>query len=336
MSAEAGETEDSRTHLPDDTMLWYAQAIWAARWFGLCCLGVGLALGALAALREPGRRTVVLLRGENPAIGYMHRSYWDGVSRTIQAQLTVAAEAFKASADIAVKADVDPWLLRIEVRHAADGEGRRIIEQITAQLPCMRRSVEVAAAQSAGAVSALQQPDVEREMQLIQAMDQLQRQLAAVWPEWTQVEKPVCEDPLTDVLPDRIFFNEGMLRLPFEDVPHALRFRRLARAVGHASLRTDNVKTLPSSESWRELIGQQQQMTRLFLLHWATHDVFSAAANSHSVVIDSLHEMQEPALNPWLKYLFAGVVGSLGLAFLLAVPSYWLRQNWARITARPQ
>ena len=318
-------------------MLWYAQALWAARWFGLCCLILGLALGATAALREPGFKTVALVRGENPAIGYMHRSYWDGVSRTIQTQLKVSAEAFKSAAEIAVRAEADPWLVRIEVQHAADGEGLSIIQQLTARLPCMRGAVPVAGTpaagtQSADALSAQQQPDIEREMQLIAAMDQLQQQLSAVWPEWHQAAHSSGADALTDILPNRIFFNEGMLRLPFEDVPHVLQFRRLIRAVGQLSLRVGTAAATPSGEVWRQLIGQQQQVTRLFLLHWAAHDVFSAAAGSHSVVIDIVHETRQPSLRSWLKYLFAGAVGSLGIVFLLVVPWYWLRQNWARVT----
>lgn len=332
MPAEVSETQDGESQLPDDVLLWYAQALWAARWFGLCCVILGLAVGATVAWREPGFRTAALVRGENRAIGYMHRNYWDGVSRTIQSQLKVSAETFKPAAEIAVKSEPDPWLIRVEVRHAADGQGQRIIQQLTAGLPCMTRSADVAGRQSAGTVAADRQSNVEREMQLIEAMDQLQQQLAEVWPEWAQVTQAAGQDPLTDVLPNRIFFNEGMLRLPFEDVPFAGRFRRLTRAVGQLSLRADTAAALPSDRSWRQLIDLQQQVTHRFLLHWAAQDVFSAAADSHSVVIDSVHQVREPPLRYWLKYLFAAVTVSLGLVLLLVVPWYWLRQNWNRIT----
>lgn len=333
LPAQLTETEDSGCDLPDDALLWYAQALWAARWFGLCCVLLGLAAGAVAAWREPGLRTVALVRGENPAVGYMHRNYWDGVSRTIQSQLKVAAEAFRPAVDIAVKSEADPWLVRIELRHVTTGEGRRVIEQLTAQLPCMARPASVTDTQPAGTVPTDRQPGVEREIQLIEAMDQLQRQVSVMWPEWDQVMQAPVQDSLTHAQPNRVFFNEGMLRLPFEDVPHAERFRRLTRAVGQVSLRSGTATATQSNESWRQLTGLQQQVTRLFLLHWAAHDVFSAAADSHSVVIDSVHEASEPPVRYWLKYLFAGGTVSLGVVFVLVVPWYWLRQNWNRITA---
>ena len=100
MPAQLTETEDSGCDLPDDALLWYAQALWAARWFGLCCVLLGLAAGAVAAWPEPGLRTVALVRGENPAVRYMHRNNWAGVTPTLQSQPKVAAHTFRPAGDI--------------------------------------------------------------------------------------------------------------------------------------------------------------------------------------------------------------------------------------------
>ena len=312
----------------DDSVLWYAQAVWSLRWFCAMTLLLGLSLGAWTATGEAGKRTVGLVRGVNPAVGYMHRNYWDGISRTIQAQLRVAGESFRTRAEVAVRADTDPWLVRVEIRHLAAGEGRQILDEMLKNLPG-QQGHRIAAS----AATAVGDDAVNRELQLIQTLNELEQQLELFSPGWEAKLTDSRLGVLSEALPNRVFFNEGMLRLPFEDVPHALRFRTLVRAASEISRRsggTDNRN--PETRDWAGLIRLQQRATRLFLLHWGAHDVFSAASESHTVVLDNVFEMDEGAVRIWLKQLFLGGASSLGVAFLLAVPWHWLRTNWHRIT----
>ncbi len=321
-------SETDGTERVDDLVLWYAQALWSVRWFCAMALLAGLCVAAWAATREAGKRTVGLVRGVNPAVGYMHRTYWDGISRTMQAQLRMAGESFRRRAEVAVKADTDPWLVRIEIRHSEVGEGRQILDQMLQNLSGVYGSRTADSAETA-----VREEAVARELQLIQTLQELEQQLTQLCPDWEAEIEKSRSGLESEALPNRVFFNEGMLRLPFEDVPHSLHFRRLARAATEISRRSSNTgKPSPELSEWPRLIRLQQQATRLFLLHWATHDVFSAAAESHQVVLDQVFEFDEGSARAWLKYLFAGSVSSLGIAFLLAVPWHWLRTNWQRIT----
>ena len=322
------ELKTARTECDDDSVLWYAQALWSLRWFCAMMLVLGLSMGAWAATGEACKRTVGLIRGVNPAVGYMHRNYWDGISRTIQAQLRVAGESFRSRAEVAVRADTDPWLVRVEIRHIAAGEGRQILGEMLKSLPGEqgRRGTD-------SADTPVGQETVHRELQLIQSLNELEQQLEILSPGWKAKVGDSRLDVLSDALPNRVFFNEGMLRLPFEDVPHALRFRTLVRAASDVSRRSSNTgKMNPEADELTVLIRLQQRVTRLFLLHWAAHDVFSAAAESHTVELDNVFEMDDGAVRIWLKSLSVGVTSSLGIAFLLAVPWHWLRTNWHRIT----
>lgn len=272
---------------------------------------LGLSMGAWAATGEACKRTVGLIRGVNPAVGYMHRNYWDGISRTIQAQLRVAGESFRSRAEVAVRADTDPWLVRVEIRHIAAGEGRQILGEMLKSLPGEqgRRGTD-------SADTPVGQETVKRELQLIQSLNELEQQLEILSPGWKAKVGDSRLDVLSDALPNRVFFNEGMLRLPFEDVPHALRFRTLVRAASEVSRRSSNTgKMNPEADELTVLIRLQQRVTRLFLLHWAAHDVFSAAAESHTVELDNVFEMDDGAVRIWLKSLSVGPPLALELPF---------------------
>lgn len=322
-------SESAGAESRDDSLLWYAQALWSVRWFCGLTLLVGLSIGVWAATNEASKRTVGLIRGVNPAVGYMHRNYWDGISRTIQAQLRVAGESFRARAEVTVKPDTDPWLVRIEIRHSASGEGRQILSDMLQSLPCVRD-------RSTGetADSEILDEAVSGELRLIQILNEFEAELARLYPDWEAKFADFHSGLLSDHLPDRVYFNEGMLRLPFEDVPHALRFRRLARAAAEVSRESDVVGQMnPEHSDLPRFIRLQREATRLFLLHWGVHDVFSAAAESHTVVLDNVFESDDSAERYWLKYLFLASLASTGIAFLLAVPWHWLKTNWRQITS---
>ena len=153
-----------------DSLLWYARAVYRCRWFCLLLLLSGAGNGLWLGLQQPLLRTIAVLRVANPLVGYHHRSYWEPQGRIAQSQVRMAAESFLSRGTFNLKAESDPWMMRLEVQHQQAGSGQQSVQDVLGKLSDI-------GTRAAPAAAAGTPPGTVQTAAIAELLDQLQQVL---------------------------------------------------------------------------------------------------------------------------------------------------------------
>ena len=321
-SADAAVTEFKG----EDHLLWYARAIYRSRWFCLVMLLNGIVWGLSTAMHQPLFRTVAILRGTNPLVGYHHRGYWEPQGRTLQSQVRTAAESLLPREIVRLKSEQDPWLLRLEIQHEKAGDGEQIVQQVLDKVRAISVRSDSDGNPDTGAVSL----ETSAISSLLGQMQQILGTLRA--------ENNLSPLDLTELPGQPLgqrYASDVMLRMPFDELPLAGRFRQLQLAVDRyfADVAGKSADPVCTKNEQRLLILQSQVMQQM-LINWGRMDLFASVGERNSIQADLIYEY---SVSRWLvipRELLLRILIASGVALLAIVPSIWVIDYWPLICAK--
>ena len=277
-------SDNGAEQIDGDSMLWHARAIWRSRWFFLAAVLCGAVWGLQSAARQPQRQTVCLFRSVNPVISHLHRVYWDSVARATLAQIKVMAEAEGQSVRISVRAEADPWIQRLEIRHHGPGDGQRLAEKFRSRLN------EIAGRQHPDGAEADEGDLLPQRVRLTSTLNSLQQALRRT--------RQLLHMPATGEEAEQISATQFHTiapqiteKLPFEYLPDLNRLRRLQQEATAILEQLVSVQMegpeLAASEEIQRLLDQSMAA---LLEYWARMDLFMLAGHQTRVEMDVVFE----------------------------------------------
>lgn len=306
-----------------DSLFWYARAVYRCRWFCVLLLLSGTGYGLWLGLQQPLFRTVAVLRVVNPLVGYHHRSYWEPQGRIAQSQVRMAAESLLSRGLFNLKAESDPWVMRLEVQHQVTGSGQQSVQDVLNKLSDVGARAAPAAAEGtpAGTLQTVAIADV---------LDQLQQVLRLLRAE--RGLPPLDLSQTATAVAGQRYASDVMLRMPFDELPMAGRFRQLQLAVDRyfaevAGIASDGVRTADELK----LLQLQSQVMRQMLINWGRMDLFAAAVTENTVQADLVYETCESRIRVIAREALLWTMIVAGAAILVVVPVIWTSDHWLLI-----
>jgi|GEM_PF-2506816 len=310
-----------------DSLLWYARAVYRSRWFCLLLLLCGVGWALWSALQQPLFRTVAILKVVNPLVGYHHRNYWEPQGRIAQSQVRMAAESCLPRGTFNLKAELDPWVMRLEVQHSQPGSGRQIVQEV------LDRVGHTETWAAASAVSAGTVPGHVQTSAIAELLDQLQQVLTVLRAQ--RGLTPLNLSQSLGAVPGQRYASDVMLRMPFDELPMAGRFRQLQAAVdGYFGEVSGTAGENVHAAAEQKLLQLQSQVMRQMLINWGRMDLFASAATENVVKSDLLYETRESRSRLITRELLLWSLISVGAAFLVVVPVIWTIDYWPLIRQR--
>jgi hypothetical protein len=325
--------QHSLSHLPeegtaahamtDDTLVWYGRAVYRSRVFCMGLLLIGAAWGLWRAVQQPLFRTVAILRVSNPLVGYHHLAYWEPQGRTVQSQVRLAAESFLPRGEFSVKSQTDAWMIRMDVPHQHSGTGEQIVQQVLEKVRAIGKQSAAADGHGPGPGKA----DIAAAAVLL---DELQQLLATL-----RADSGLQPLDLKDLPPHALgqrYASDVMLRMPFDELPMAGRFRQLQAAVDrYFSDRAGKTSDSATSVGEQRLLLLQSQVMQQMLINWGRMDLFASAATENSLQLDMIHESRMTLSLVIAREVLLWTLIAAALAFLVIVPVTWTIDRWPQI-----
>lgn len=321
-------TEGDATHIcsdiepREDSLLNLARAVWQLRGLIVGCLVAGAMLGAYCESGRPRFRTTTTLRWVSPNISYLYNSYWNIAGKIRLSQLTSITGSRPDAANLFVRADKDPWSLKLEVLHDAPGMGRQITDEIVRQL----RLLDSQAPARAGDAAATNTPLLS----LRESLEELEKVLATIASGTPTNDQTHSDDPIHRL--NQQFTTEAGPRIPLENLPLFPWYRSL-------QLRTSRVLASSASsavtpETLETLTQLQQQSVERLLQYWWSLDLLVSAGRLPDCVLEPASEHAEATTGRMLQSIAIWMWISGLTSVLFALPLRWILLNWAAIRQR--
>ncbi len=250
-----------------------------------------------------------------------------GRDAEVQAQVRMAAESCLPRGTFNLKAELDPWVMRLEVQHSQPGSGRQIVQEV------LDRVGHTETWAAASAVSAGTVPGHVQTSAIAKLLDQLQQVLTVLRAQ--RGLTPLNLSQSLGAVPGQRYASDVMLRMPFDELPMAGRFRQLQAAVdGYFGEVSGTAGENVHAAAEQKLLQLQSQVMRQMLINWGRMDLFASAATENVVKSDLLYETRESRGRLIARELFLWSLISVGAAFLVVVPVIWTIDYWPLIRQR--
>jgi hypothetical protein len=318
-------TEGDATHIcteiepHEDSLLNLARAVWQLRLLIVGCLIAGAILGAYLESARPRFRTTTTLRWVSPNISYLYSGYWSIAGKIRLSQLTAIAGSRLDAANLFVRAEKDPWSVRLDVVHDAPGMGRQITDEIVRQL----RLLDSQPPASTGIAAATNTPL----LRLRESLEQLEKVLATIASGTQTTDQTPLDDPIHRI--NQQFTTEAGPRIPLENLPLFPWYRSLQQRTSRVLASSASSTIAP--EKLETLTQLQQQSVERLLQYWWSLDLLVSAGKLPDCVLEPASERAEATPARMLQSIAIWMWISGLTSVLFAIPLRWIRLNWAKI-----
>jgi hypothetical protein len=222
-----------------------------------------------------------------------------------------------------VKAELDSWVMRLEFPNEDSGGGRQIVQDLLQQV----HRIEGGTASTAIAGESMGLLEITAVAQLL---DEMQGVLAKLQLESGMPPLDLSEPMGTGAGPH--YASDVMVRMPFDELPMAGRFRQLQLAIDRyfssvAGRAADGTRAIAE----QALLQLQAQVMRQMLINWGRMDLFASAVTENRVQADLVSEFRVNRMQFIIRDVLLWLAISAGVAILMVVPAIWAVDHWPLI-----
>ena len=128
------------------------------------------------------------------------------------------------------------------------------------------------------------------------------------------------------------YASDVMVRMPFDELPMAGRFRQLQLAIDRyfssvAGRAADGTRAIAE----QALLQLQAQVMRQMLINWGRMDLFASAVTENRVQADLVSEFRVNRMQFIIRDVLLWLAISAGVAILMVVPAIWAVDHWPLI-----
>ena len=312
LPALADSTQDT------DSLLQLARNLWRARWFAVLLGVIAAIFSGVYSSRQPRYLTTGLLRLTSPFVTYGHRNFWEIVGRTRLAQFRTIAPVSGDGWITTARLEPDPWLVRVEIRHAQSLVGEKLLQEWFA---AFQTKVEHGSPDETSPTLT-----TKSLTQLQQTLTELDRELGTQLPAISDMNgssMTVATTPMLQVT------NTGD-RIPVVLVPYYQWYQQLLEGVSRFGRLTAS-STAVAGDSQRIFSLAERACRDLQAAHLSL-DVSHFTGTESRVVVEGIRE--EPiARMPDILATVMGFLCGLLASVLVVNPVFWLIEHRNMITA---